>query len=262
MTRMAHKAVTLRGRAFKLAGRPGDRYFDGLGPNGDRESGLLAEIVERTVRPNSIAIDVGANIGLTTALLSTVIRDGQIHALEPSSSAFPHLVETISVNGIANARPHRLALSDREGSARFFDNPISAAASHLCADGTLGDTTETVAVTTLDTLAAAKEIGPIGFIKIDVEGFEPEVLQGAQATIQRDKPGVFLEFNSFTLIAYGNRNPRTFLEWLVERFPHVYRLANGKLRRISGPHDVLDFLHSNLVDNRCVDDLYCCFASL
>ncbi|MBL8839661.1 MAG: FkbM family methyltransferase [Alphaproteobacteria bacterium] len=259
---MAYKTVTLREHAFKLAGRTGDRYFDGLGPNGDRESAFLAKVVGRAVRPHSIAIDVGANIGLTTALLSTVIRNGAIHAFEPSSSAFPHLVETIAANAIANARPYRLALSDRDGSARFFDNPISAAASHLCADGTLGNTTETVAVTTLDALAAAKGIGPVDFIKIDVEGFEPEVLLGAQETIRRDKPGVFLEFNSFTLIAYGNRNPRTFLEWLIEHFPHVYRFANGELRRISGAHDMLDFLHSNLVDNRCVDDLYCCFEPL
>jgi hypothetical protein len=68
---------------------------------------------------------------------------------------------------------------------------------------------------------------------------------------------VFLEFNSFTLIAYGDKNPRRFLEELLARFPYVYCFRGARPARIGDGVALLAFLHQNLVEHGCVDDLFC-----
>ena len=78
--------------------------------------------------------------------------------------------------------------------------------------------------------------------------------------IERFRPAIYMEFNSWTLIAFRNLNPRGFLEDLVRRFPHVLAFgAKGELERVSGQHGMLGFLHRNLVERGCVDDLVLCF---
>ena len=112
---------------------------------------------------------------------------------------------------------------------------------------------------TLDAFVDEHDLQRIDLIKIDVEGFEPEVLAGARRTLERFHPSVLLEFNSFTLIAYGNHNPRTLLETLLDTFPHVYRFQAGKMIEIRDDASRLAFLHDNLVKHGCVDDLYCSY---
>lgn len=156
-----------------------------------------------------------------------------------------------------------MALGAAPERVAFFDNPTSASASHLVAPNrTLGATSGDVQVSTVDRVLAEQGLARLDLIKIDVEGFEAEVLMGAERTLATLKPLVYLEFNSFTLIAYGDRNPRHFLEDLLGRFPFVYRFEAGAPRRIQGAADVLEFIHDNLVKRGCVDDLLCCFDAL
>jgi FkbM family methyltransferase len=260
--RVATKIVHLGGRFFTICGRVGDRYFDNIDRAGPHDNAFFIRVIQRCLVPGATVIDAGANIGVTSMMLAAIMRDGVVYSLEPSPSAYPLLVETIAANRAAFVHPRQLALSDHVGCLQFFDNPVSASASHLAGGGALGGESATVEATTLDAFVASQGIKRVDFIKIDVEGFETEVLSGAREIMRRDRPGVFLEFNSFALIAFGNRNPRTFLEELLAQFPYVYRSEVGAHRQVAGPDAVLDFLHRNLVQNGCVDDLYCSFVPL
>jgi len=228
-----------------------------------KENDFLTYIVRNTISHNSCVLDVGANIGVTSVLFAGAATSGQIHSFEPSPTAFPLLQATIRANHLTNVTPHQLACGAQKGQLTFFDNPDSASASHLAvADRALGRSNTTVDVTTLDDFVQEHAIERLDLVKIDVEGLELDVLTGASDVLSQLKPGVFLEFNSFTLIAYGNQNPRFVLETLLERFPHVYRFENGKPCEIRGEDSVLTFIHDNLLKRRSVDDLYCCHLEL
>lgn len=67
---------------------------------------------------------------------------------------------------------------------------------------------------------------------------------------------IYLEFNSWTLIAFQNINPREFLEYLTSNFEFIYHiLSDGTLNRLKDDASLLGFLHENLVNHGCVDDL-------
>jgi len=61
----------------------------------------------------------------------------------------------------------------------------------------------------------------VDFIKIDVEGGELGVLQGAVNTLQRDRPLLVFEMNVFCLWRYGRTLPQDLFAWVRERYPHT-----------------------------------------
>lgn len=167
--------------------------------------------------------------------------------------------ETIRLNGLSDrCDAYQLALAAAEGVLPLFDNPESASASHLAVNrDTLVSQGPGVQVSTVDIIVDELRLDRLDLIKIDVEGFEPDVIEGAMNTIRRLKPKVFLEFNSFTLIAFRNVNPRTLLEHLLNVFSRVSWLSDGQRIDIKGVDGTIGFLHSNLIKHGCVNDLLC-----
>jgi FkbM family methyltransferase len=109
----------------------------------------------------------------------------------------------------------------------------------------------------IDDWTRENNIENLDFVKIDVEGFEYEVITGMKKSIKKFDPIVFIEFNSWTTIAFRNMNPRFLLDFLISNFSYVYSVnkENAELVRISGEESKLSFLHNNLVLHGCVDDL-------
>ena len=114
----------------------------------------------------------------------------------------------------------------------------------------------------MDIERASRALARVDLIKIDVEGFEIDVLEGARDTIAADRPYVAIEFNSFTMIAFRNLNPRTLLEKLTREFPYVYHRKDGALARLSTAAEQFRFLRDNLIDHGCVDDLLCSWLEI
>jgi FkbM family methyltransferase len=253
----ATRQLLFGGREYEVCGRAEDPYFTGISPD-DESHAFLRWVCTNSLKQDAVILDVGANIGITAIMFAATAPNGRVCCFEPSPSVYPCLLETIARNGLENCRAMPVALAAAAGAGSFFDNPTSASASHLFSQRqTLGDKSHIVDISTVDAFLAAEKIDRLDLIKIDVEGFEPEVLAGAGIALSTLQPSVFLEFNSFTLIAYGDRNPRRFLEELIDTFPYVYRFEQNAVHQISTSHDVLDFIHDNLVRHGCVDDLFC-----
>jgi Methyltransferase FkbM domain len=119
-----------------------------------------------------------------------------------------------------------------------------------------------VSVSTVDQFVRERSISRVDMVKIDVEGFEPGVISGARQTIERLQPVVFVEVNSFTLIAYRNFNPRAFVESMMSIFPFVYWFDHGTPKRLHSDDDLLGFIHDHLIKRGCVDDPFCTFSPL
>ncbi|MBB4634964.1 FkbM family methyltransferase [Longimicrobium terrae] len=137
-------------------------------------------------RPGGVALDVGANAGAYALLMGQWMRPGgRVFAFEPSPAAFDGLSRHVALNGLSDVvTPVRAAASDQGGTAALIGAGHHGT-SRLAAAGERG--TETVDTVTIDSFCATQRISPT-LIKIDVEGFELEVLRGARETIARMDP--------------------------------------------------------------------------
>lgn len=150
--------------------------------------------VDLLCRPGDCVLDIGANVGdWTLAMALRVGPGGRVLAFEP----VPYLAETIAktsrINRQDQVEVHNLALSDADGTAEFSVEHGNSGGSRLGRmEGDFAMTT--VPTRRLDSLLAERPgITRIDFIKIDVEGHELEVLQGAHATLARFRPPLILE---------------------------------------------------------------------
>jgi FkbM family methyltransferase len=249
---MQQKSIEIDGRTAIIHGVAGDPYFETIEHYRGANEFLIRSV--STLPPNATIIDVGANIGLTALLFKSMIPSGRVICFEPDPLAYEAL--SLTVVGQSSISIHRKALGSTTGKLSFSQNPTSASASHLSTNASMADGNTVVDVVTLDHFAKT-EFKRLDFIKVDVEGFESDVLKGASQTLEDYRPSVFVEFNSFTLIAFRNMNPRTLLDQLLETFPHIYCMRGSETTEIRDRNSQLSFLHDNLVRHGCVDDLFC-----
>jgi FkbM family methyltransferase len=253
----AERRVTIAGRRWRVAGDPADSYFQFV-PQHARSVAPLHAVAAAVLPPDGVAVDVGANIGLTALALAALLPQGRVVAVEPSPRTLAALRRTLAANGLeARVAVEGAAVGAAPGEAEFHDSEHSAG-SHLLAAGTmraeqLGRVV--VPVTTLDRIAEAQGLQRLDLLKIDVEGFETEVLDGAAATLARYRPVCIAEFNAWTILCNRNQNPREVLEDWLRRFPVVHALRGAAPPERVKPEDLLGFLHDHLVERRCADDL-------
>ncbi len=157
----------------------------------------LTAFIAEAVRPGSVFVDVGANIGLFTLLAARCASPGgRVLAFEPHPGARARLRHLIELNGLTDVvTVSDAALSDRSAPATTLFLASDSALSTLDpALAPLGDlhpfrTSVTVPVSSLDDWLAASgpawALTPIDVMKIDVEGTEERVLRGMARTLAR-----------------------------------------------------------------------------
>ncbi|GBU18312.1 MULTISPECIES: FkbM family methyltransferase [Methylobacterium] len=245
------RRVRLGGRRRLIHAPAGDwmlsRYRDG--GRGFRHFRQLAAAV---LDPDSVVLDVGANIGLTALLAADVATRGRVYAIEAAPRNFAALRRNVSEQGASAIRPIHCAVGAEEGSVPFFDNSVFGYV--VTGADMAGSPSIAVPMRPIDGIVAEQGLERLDFIKIDVEGFEQDALTGAAATLDRFAPLVMLEFNSWCQIASFDRSPRRFLEWLLDRFPELHIWRHGELRSVRDL-GVYQFLHANLIEHHCNTDL-------
>ena len=154
--------------------------------------------VHHYLKPGMHFIDIGANEGIYSLLAAARVgKNGKVWALEPSTREFLHLKENLQANGLlSEVQCFHLALSDSPGQAT-----LKLAEMEHAGQNTLGEFiyniqstgTEDVTLTTLDYLTRKEPHLCADLIKIDVEGSEWKVLQGAVETLRLGRPVVLFE---------------------------------------------------------------------
>jgi FkbM family methyltransferase len=155
-------------------------------------------------------IDVGANQGEFTLFAAKRLRKGRVIAFEPTSSMYERLTKNVTLNGFRNVDLVKKALSDKPGQlpiytskGKFHDDTVNAGLPSLYRTGTNSDYLETIDVTTLDVYVRLARPERIDVIKIDIEGAELSMLQGAAETIASFRPILIIEVSRETCCAAG-----------------------------------------------------------
>lgn len=145
----------------------------------------------------SVAIDIGAHIGVDTLKLARVVgAGGRVVAVEPNPVTLAMLRENIEASHAENVRVAPVALSDAEGALTLFDSRSTgnSGSSSLSAENAGGaGRPYTVPARMLDNLVGELGLARVDVIKADVEGAELLVLRGSTATLARFHPKLILE---------------------------------------------------------------------
>jgi FkbM family methyltransferase len=135
------------------------------------------------------AFDIGANIGNHSVYFAR--RFKLVHSFEPN----PHAYQLLNLNSqcLTNVIPHNIGLGDVKGTFDLLVNPTNVGGSPITIGHRSTDNLVKVAVDRLDDIDV--ESSELCFLKVDVEGFEARVLQGASETIRSRQPLIVFEQN-------------------------------------------------------------------
>jgi FkbM family methyltransferase len=165
--------------------------------------------MSKLLRPGMTVFDVGANAGVFTLMGAKLVGpSGTVHAFEPSPRDRDRLRANLSANNLSNVTVHPVALGRAAGKA-----VLAVAGSEHPGHNTIGGfaysedgATQSVEVevATLDEIAKAQKLTRLDLLKIDVEGSETAVLQGAEESLLRFRPVIVVEAQDASLKQLGS----------------------------------------------------------
>lgn len=147
--------------------------------------------LSQAVRAKMTILDIGANVGLYTAILGKGTgNEGQVYAFEPDPENFSFLQKTIAANRLSHVQGVQGAAAAKAGRMRLFTSSENRGDNRLYGNE-LSDGFVDVDVISVDDFLREKGVATVDLIKIDVQGFEAEVLVGLEHTI-RTSPNLTL----------------------------------------------------------------------
>lgn len=144
-------------------------------------NGLLQGVCSMLV-PGDVAIDCGANVGKVTRRLAET--GAHVHAFEPDPYSFERLREAVA--GLANVTLHNAAVGPEAGTvtlyrgSNFEDDPKSASVKSTILPGARGVNETAIEVPVVDFPEFLREIGPVAFLKMDIERAELDLLEAME----------------------------------------------------------------------------------
>lgn len=235
LTELITSRRTFREFMDALLASPEYRYSSGVFPAGrllmaepegfrfwfnssDREMGVpmalgmyeprSVALVKRLVRPGMRCLDLGAQTGFYTCLMASLAGpDGHVHAFEPLPASFDLLQRNVRENDFAErVSAHALAASDGAGELR------GSLVSNMFVAGEVAGG-EPIALRS----AAVDDVvmGPVDFVKMDIEGHEPAALRGMRRLLADHRPVILTEANEYWLRTCAGTSARAYAESLA-----------------------------------------------
>jgi FkbM family methyltransferase len=150
-----------------------------------------------------VILDIGANIGYFSILFSRLATQGHVYAFEPTST-YEMLMENLAHHGTHNITALRLAVGKQSG-------PQQDAIFRIWGEE---PERQTYPFTTIDEFVEKQKLSRLDSIKIDVDSFDFEVLQGAEKTLIEYNPFVMVELNH--ALSRRNQSNAEALEWMAD----------------------------------------------
>ena len=247
ISELTKKPLLVKGKTFWgedfFTHLPGDKYIFLFNILGDSEIKLTKFFI-KNLKSNSIFFDIGANYGFYSLLAKQLITDGQVHAFEPTPTTFKFLQKNLSNKD--RIFLNQIAFFDSEGIINFYENLVGKSGLNTFnvfnIKPILFKQTR-VKTTTLDKYCLYHSKPT--FIKIDVEGAEGNVVEGAIETLKKSNPIITMEVWKSFLNNEEYLKPIKILKGLGYKLYSI--VDNGELKEkeiIDSERDIL-----GLVDN-------------
>jgi len=185
----------------------------------------LTAVFERYCTPGMTVVDVGANLGYYSLLASRLVGpSGRVVALEPNSENCRLLLSSLRMGGVTNVRLVPVAADTGAGWA-YYSTHVGSNGGLIEASDLLKHPGTVVPTFRLDDLVE----GPVGFLKMDVEGAEGRVVKGATRVIEKDRPIVTTELKDEMLRRVSGTTVADYLGYFesVGYTPVVLEKASG-----------------------------------
>lgn len=184
-------------------------------------------VLKNLLKPAEAFVDCGANIGIWTIVAATTVgKCGQIFAFEPNPYTFKRLSKNVSIQEVKN----NIHLFPNAVGSLNTSLPFQCCESHNISTIKFTPTKETimVPVVTLDSVILDQQIYGI---KIDVEGFEFEVVKGAERILKNYKPWLCIEYNTLinkinVLQDWNVHQYLTEIGYICRKFYNAFDLTN------------------------------------
>jgi len=159
----------------------------------------LVALLRQVLDPGTTFVDVGAHIGYFSIVAAALVGEsGAVHSFEPDPDCFSRLV--LNSRAYPWVTTYNSAVADRNGEISFYRSPKQSESGWGAIFNEDGKRAElSVRVCTLDNWMSEEGIEKISVLKMDVEGSEYRVLEGAQALIARTRPMMWVEANAVCL---------------------------------------------------------------
>lgn len=182
--------------------------------------------IAKLVKMGDTAFDIGSHVGMIAIYLGKIVGEkGKIYCFEPFPISFERLKNNIYINNFNNIQLNNLAISDSVGIADFYYQPNDFQLNSLgkVSDGIKRlDHNIKVETNTIDNYCEKNNINKINFIKIDTEGYEYNVLLGAEKMLHSKNIDIIQFEISKTPLESIGRNPAEIVEYLNRKGYGVY----------------------------------------
>jgi len=197
-------------------------------------------LLQTLLKPGMVFLDVGAHVGQYTLTASRLVGPtGQVHSFEPDPNTFRWLSINVRRNKLANVRLNQVALFAEPGKrSLYLATPRDIGSNSLSQPANYAGTVCDVPCFTLDEYVALRRVRCVDVMKIDIEGAEYSMLQGAGGLLSREnKPLLIIEFEEARQKAFGSSCAK--LAHLLRSYGYtLFRIADHPLQEyVEHPDD-------------------------
>jgi FkbM family methyltransferase len=155
---------------------------------------------------DNVVFDVGSNLGDVCLTAATLVGPGgKVYAFEPDPVSYAKLTENLARNSFQNIVASQLGLGEVPGTLTMkVNSPGNRGGNRVATEsGPAGADSFPVNIETIDRFVTQQQVSRVDVIKVDVEGFEMQVLRGARETLLRWRPALFVEVVNRNLCDQG-----------------------------------------------------------
>jgi FkbM family methyltransferase len=176
------------------------------------------------IKKSATVIDIGANVGNVTLGFSKLIGEtGKVYSFEPDPLNFSRFKKNIELNHFKNIEALNFGLGNKNGSFSIVvHDELNRGMNRLVENAS--ENTVLCEVLVLDDFISKNGITKVDLIKIDVEGFEKKVLEGAYQLLKSQKPVLFIELDDNNLKDQGS-SAKDLINYLEE---FKYRIVHSE----------------------------------
>lgn len=156
----------------------------------------ISKLIRISVKPGDNCLDVGGNIGLQSIRMAQCTGSaGQVYAFEPLQHLQNKFLKNVALNRLVNVSLFPVALSDAKGETDFAIDENAWNQGTFSLNHTEGSNKQMVAIKIADDLPEISALNSLSLVKIDVEGFEFNVMRGLKKTLEKHRPRIIFEYD-------------------------------------------------------------------